>query len=94
MSRSLFKRESTLALLALTILAAASTLAQISSSNTACTRHYVVEDGDTCDKIGQKTLTSTYQVMALNLPEAGTNCYTLQIGAVSGKRRRYREKRF
>ncbi|PWN37365.1 uncharacterized protein FA14DRAFT_115796, partial [Meira miltonrushii] len=46
-----------------------------------CTRHYTVQQGDTCDKIGQKTLTSTYQIMALNLPQSGPDCYTLQPGA-------------
>ncbi|PWN90172.1 hypothetical protein FA10DRAFT_223364, partial [Acaromyces ingoldii] len=46
-----------------------------------CTRHYTVVDGDTCDKIGQKTMTSTYQIMSFNLPKAGSDCYTLEIGA-------------
>ena len=64
-------------------LLAVSASAQFPSNNTACTRHYVVQDGDTCDKIGQKTLTSTYQIMSLNLPDAGPDCYTLEIGVVS-----------
>ncbi len=51
------------------------------SNDTACTRHYTVQDGDTCDKIGQKTLTSTYQILAFNLLNAGSACYTLEIGA-------------
>lgn len=55
--------------------------AQYPSSDTACTRQYTVQRGDTCDKIGQKTLTSTYQIMALNLPQSGPDCYNLQIGA-------------
>ncbi|KAF6767592.1 LysM domain protein [Kalmanozyma brasiliensis GHG001] len=50
------------------------------SNNTACTRHYTVQSGDTCDKIGQKTLTSTYQILAFNLLDAGADCYTLEIG--------------
>ncbi|KDN45261.1 carbohydrate-binding module family 50 protein [Tilletiaria anomala UBC 951] len=49
-------------------------------SNVACSRHYTIVEGDTCDKIGAKTLTSTYQVMALNLPEAGPDCFTLTPG--------------
>ncbi|UZJ51262.1 hypothetical protein CBS101457_000582 [Exobasidium rhododendri] len=82
MSRNLLDWSSAgLALLCLAVLAVTSTLAQFSSATTACTRNYVVEDGDTCDKIGQKTFTSTYQVMALNLPKAGLSCYTLEIGA-------------
>lgn len=72
-----------LPVLTLALYAVASTLAQISTSNTACTQHYVVQDGDTCDKIGQKTFTSTYQIMALNLPLAGPNCYGLEVGVVS-----------
>ncbi|SPO27480.1 uncharacterized protein UTRI_10597 [Ustilago trichophora] len=51
------------------------------SNNTACTRHYTVQPGDTCDKIGQKTLTSTYQILAFNLLDAGADCYTLEIGS-------------
>lgn len=61
---------------------AAHALAQYPSSNTSCTRHYTVEDGDTCDIIGQKTFTSTYQIMALNLPQAGPDCYSLETGVV------------
>jgi N-acetylglutamate synthase/N-acetylornithine aminotransferase len=85
MSRLILRQNATmLALLASILLAVTtSSLAQTFSSNTACTQNYVVVDGDTCDKIGQKTFTSTYQVMALNLPKAGTSCYTLEIGAVS-----------
>lgn len=55
--------------------------AQFPSLDTACTRHYTVQEGDTCDKIGQETLTSTYQIMALNLPQSGPDCYNLQPGA-------------
>ncbi|SJX62462.1 uncharacterized protein SRS1_13312 [Sporisorium reilianum f. sp. reilianum] len=51
------------------------------SNDTACTRHYTVQSGDTCDKIGQKTLTSTYQILAFNLLDAGADCYTLEIGS-------------
>ncbi|ETS59620.1 hypothetical protein PaG_06544 [Moesziomyces aphidis] len=51
------------------------------SNDTACTRHYTVEAGDTCDRIGQKTLTSTYQILAFNLLNAGADCYTLEIGS-------------
>ena len=51
------------------------------SNDTACTRHYTVQPGDTCDKIGQKTLTSTYQILAFNLLDAGADCYTLEIGS-------------
>ena len=51
------------------------------SNDTACTHHYTVQDGDTCDKIGQKTLTSTYQILAFNLLDAGADCYTLEIGS-------------
>ncbi|CAO1617824.1 unnamed protein product [Sympodiomycopsis kandeliae] len=54
---------------------------EYSSNATACTRHYTVQDSDTCDIIGQKTLTSTYQILAYNLPKAGRSCYTLQTGA-------------
>lgn len=56
---------------------------EYSSNATACTRYYTVQDGDTCDIIGQKTLTSTYQILAYNLPQAGSSCYTLETGAVS-----------
>lgn len=56
------------------------TRAAFHSNDTACTRHYTVESGDTCDKIGQKTLTSTYQILAFNLLSAGADCYTLEIG--------------
>ncbi|PWN26688.1 hypothetical protein BDZ90DRAFT_214482, partial [Jaminaea rosea] len=45
-----------------------------------CTRNYIVQAGDTCDKIGQRHLVSTYQVLAFNLPEAGPTCETLEIG--------------
>ncbi|EPQ32415.1 uncharacterized protein PFL1_00611 [Pseudozyma flocculosa PF-1] len=55
-------------------------LAAFHSNDTACTRHYTVQAGDTCDTIGQKTLTSTYQILALNLLEAGSDCYTLEVG--------------
>lgn len=51
------------------------------SNDTACTRHYTVQAGDTCDRIGQKTLTSTYQILAFNLLNAGADCYTLEIGS-------------
>ncbi|KAJ1576923.1 hypothetical protein NDA12_004465 [Ustilago hordei] len=51
------------------------------SNDTACTRHYTVQADDTCDKIGQKTLTSTYQILAFNLLNAGADCYTLEIGS-------------
>ncbi|CDR98955.1 uncharacterized protein SPSC_06259 [Sporisorium scitamineum] len=57
------------------------TRAAFHSNDTACTRHYTVQAGDTCDKIGQKTLTSTYQILAFNLLDAGANCYTLEIGS-------------
>jgi LysM repeat protein len=75
--------RSLLAPLLLSLSAATSTLAQYSSSNTACTSHYVVQDGDTCDIIGQKTMTSTAQIMSLNLPYAGPSCYELETGVVS-----------
>ncbi|KAN0066203.1 hypothetical protein ACQY0O_000297 [Thecaphora frezii] len=55
-------------------------MAAFHSNNTACTRTYTVQQGDTCDSIGQKTLTSTYQILAFNLLEAGSSCYTLEIG--------------
>lgn len=68
----------------LTLLAASFVSAHEYSSNaTACTRYYTVQESDTCDIIGQKTLTSTYQVLAYNLPQAGATCYNLQTGAVS-----------
>lgn len=69
-------------LLALPLLASAH---EYSTNTTACTRHYTVQDGDTCDIIGQKTFTSTYQVLAYNLPKAGKDCYTLENGAVSAE---------
>lgn len=56
------------------------TRAAFHSNDTACTRHYTVVSGDTCDRIGQKTLTSTYQILAFNLLDAGADCYTLEIG--------------
>ncbi|PWN21315.1 hypothetical protein BCV69DRAFT_238487, partial [Microstroma glucosiphilum] len=46
-----------------------------------CARTYTVKADDTCDIIGQKTLTSTYQILAFNLPSAGTGCYSLETGA-------------
>lgn len=67
-------------LLTVSLLSAAVSAA-FHSNSTACTRSYTVVDGDTCDRIGQKTLTSTYQILAFNLPSAGPNCYTLEIGA-------------
>lgn len=71
--------------------APASVSAQYPSNDTACTRHYKVQSDDTCDIIGQKTFTSTYQIMALNLPEAGPNCYTLEVGHVSASVERGKE---
>ncbi|PWZ01356.1 hypothetical protein BCV70DRAFT_149336, partial [Testicularia cyperi] len=56
-------------------------LSAFHSNSTACTRTYQVVEGDTCDKIGQKTLTSTYQILAFNLLESGADCYTLEIGS-------------
>lgn len=56
---------------------------EYSSIDTACTRTYTVQADDTCDIIGQKTLTSTYQILAFNLPQAGASCYSLENGAVS-----------
>lgn len=67
--------------LAIATLGTGNVSAQYASRDTACTRQYTVVKGDTCDKIGQQTLTSTYQIMALNLPESGPDCHTLQIGA-------------
>ncbi|KAE8266115.1 hypothetical protein A4X09_0g6236 [Tilletia walkeri] len=51
-----------------------------SSNATACSRHYTVTDTDTCDIIGHKTHTSTYQIMALNLDKTGPDCYFLEAG--------------
>ncbi|KAL9937870.1 hypothetical protein V8E36_003415 [Tilletia maclaganii] len=51
-----------------------------SSNATACSRHYTVEAQDTCDIIGHKTHTSTYQIMALNLAKTDGNCFSLQTG--------------
>ncbi|TKY86120.1 hypothetical protein EX895_004945 [Sporisorium graminicola] len=68
------------ALLSVVALLPLVTRAAFHSNNTACTRHYTVQAGDTCDKIGQKTLTSTYQILAFNLLDAGADCYTLEIG--------------
>lgn len=73
--------RSTFAITLIAGMAIVPTRAQYPSLNTACTRHYTVQQGDTCDIIGQKTLTSTYQIMANNLPQAGPDCYTLQPGA-------------
>ncbi len=57
--------------------------AQSAAATTACTGTYTIAAGDTCDIIGQKNLVSTYQVMALNLPQAGPDCYSLVPGNVS-----------
>jgi hypothetical protein len=57
--------------------------AQFSSSDTACTHTYTVVAGDTCDSIGQKTWTPTYQLMSNNLILSGPQCFSLPIGAVS-----------
>ncbi|CAD6926252.1 unnamed protein product [Tilletia laevis] len=51
-----------------------------SSNATACSRHYTVAEFDTCDIVGHKTHTSTYQIMALNLDKTGPDCYFLQTG--------------
>lgn len=61
--------------------------AQFSSNDAACTRTYTVIAGDTCDRIGQKTWTSTYQIIASNLGMSGELCYGLEIGSVSTKER-------
>ncbi|KAK0530284.1 hypothetical protein OC835_004064 [Tilletia horrida] len=50
------------------------------SNSTACSRHYTVTATDTCDIIGHKTHTSTYQIMALNLEQTGPNCFGLEAG--------------
>ncbi|KAK0553364.1 hypothetical protein OC846_002524 [Tilletia horrida] len=50
------------------------------SNATACARHYTVQDTDTCDIIGHKTHTSTYQIMALNIDKTGPYCYGLETG--------------
>jgi hypothetical protein len=73
----------TLALLSLVTLFSSTHAAEFSSMDTACARTYTVKADDTCDIIGQKTLTSTYQILAFNLPSAGTGCYSLETGAVS-----------
>lgn len=83
-STSLRKRDALRSVFALTFIAGMAIVpsrAQFPSLDTACTRHYTVQQGDTCDKIGQQTLTSTYQIMALNLPQSGPDCYNLQPGA-------------
>lgn len=53
---------------------------EFASSDTACTETYTVEAGDTCDKVGQKTWTSTYHIMQFNLI-SGPLCYGLEIGS-------------
>lgn len=56
------------------------------STGLACTREYTVIAGDTCDRIGQKTLTSTYQIIANNLDASGgLDCYQLPIDSVSAE---------
>lgn len=64
-----------------------------SNNQTACTRSYKVIEGDTCDEIGQKTQTSTYQIMSFNLMSSGAECFDLPIGAVSSVVLRRREGR-
>ncbi|PWO01231.1 hypothetical protein FA09DRAFT_287151, partial [Tilletiopsis washingtonensis] len=46
-----------------------------------CTHTYTVVAGDTCDSIGQKTWTPTYQLMSNNLILSGPQCFSLPIGA-------------
>ncbi|PWN45976.1 hypothetical protein IE81DRAFT_283481, partial [Ceraceosorus guamensis] len=53
---------------------------EFASSDTACTETYRVVAGDTCDKVGQKTWTSTYHIMQFNLI-SGPLCYGLEIGS-------------
>ncbi|CAO1617986.1 unnamed protein product [Parajaminaea phylloscopi] len=67
--------------LASAVMAGMASAHEYSSNNSACTRNYKVVAGDTCDIIGQKTWTSTYQILAFNLPKAGDTCETLEIGA-------------
>lgn len=73
----------TVVILSLLTLFSPTYAAEFSSTDTACARTYTVKADDTCDIIGQKTLTSTYQILAFNLPSAGTGCYSLETGAVS-----------
>lgn len=51
-------------------------------SAAACSGTYTVQDGDTCDSIGYRTYTSTYQLLALNINNTGSDCGQLESGAV------------
>lgn len=73
----------TVALLSFLTRSSPALAAEFNTMDTACARTYTVQADDTCDIIGQKTFTSTYQVLAFNLPSAGTGCYSLETGAVS-----------
>jgi len=54
--------------------------AAVANAGASCTRHYTVEQGDTCDIISLKNAVSTYQLAAVNVGVIDDICYNLVPG--------------